>query len=102
MTLGGDEREGYYCTICGGIPSDQIKIKRIPIDGEETRIDRLDWILRDVFNFGLTSDDAVTDALVLRVKQFNYIQTKKMQEYRTALLREYRIFDRGRGVKEKV
>ena len=95
--MGGDEKDGYYCTICGGIPPDQIKIKRIAIDGKETGIDRLDWILRDVAGLGLTSDEAITDALVLRVRQFNYIPTKKMQEYRAALLREYRMLQAGGG-----
>ena len=91
--MGGDEKDGYYCTICGGIPPDQIKIKKIPIDGKETGIDRLDWILRDVAGLGLTSDEIITDELVKRVQQFNYISSKKMREYRQALLREYRLFD---------
>lgn len=86
------EKDGYYCTICGGIPPDQIKIKKIPIDGKETGIDRLDWILRDVARMNLTNDEAVTDELVKRVLQFNYIPTKKINEYRTALLREFKIF----------
>lgn len=98
--MGGDEKDGYYCTICGGIPPDQIKIKRIAIDGKETGIDRLDWILRDVSGLGLMGDEDVTEALVLRVRQFNYIPTKKLQEYRAALLREYRLFERGG--KEKI
>jgi len=25
--MGGDAKDGYYCSICGGIPPDQIKIK---------------------------------------------------------------------------
>jgi hypothetical protein len=91
--MGGDEKDGYYCTICGGIPPDQIKIKKIAIDGKETGIDRLDWILRDVAGLRLTNDDTVTDELVKRVQQFNYIPTKKMKEYREALLREYKMFD---------
>ncbi len=91
--MGGNENDGYYCTICGGIPPDQIKIKRIPIDGKETGIDRLDWILRDVAGLGLTNDEAITDELVKRVRQFNYIPTKKITEYREALLRQYRMFD---------
>lgn len=90
---GGDEKDGYYCTICGGIPPDQIKIKRIEIEGKETGIDRLDWILRDVAGLNLSSDEAITDEIIKRVRQFNYIPTKKMKEYRTALLREFRMFD---------
>jgi hypothetical protein len=82
-------------TICGGIPPDQIKIKKIAIDGKETGIDRLDWILRDVAGLKLTSDEAITDELEKRVRQFNYIPTKKRAEYRVALLKEFRMFERG-------
>ena len=84
-------KDGSYCTICGGIPPDQIKIKRIPIDGKETGIDRLDWILQDVLNLRLTRDEEITDELVKRVQQFNYIPSKKMTEYREALLRQYKM-----------
>jgi hypothetical protein len=88
--MGGDEKDGYYCTICGGIPPDQIKIRKIPIEGKETGIDRLDWILLDVANLNLTSDEAIITEIVRRVQQFNYIPTKKMAEYRKALMREYK------------
>jgi hypothetical protein len=91
--MDSDGKDGVYCTICGGIPPDQIKIKKIVIDGKETGIDRLDWILRDVSRMNLAGDEDIADELVKRVLQFNYIQTRKMKEYRTALLREYRMFD---------
>jgi len=89
--MAGDEKDGYYCTICGGIPPDQIKIKKIPIEGKETGIDRLDWILLDVAGLNLTSDETITDEIIKRVREFNYIPTKKMAEYREALLREYKL-----------
>lgn len=89
--MGGDEKDGYYCTICGGIPPDQIKIKKIPIEGKETGIDRLDWILLDVYRRNFGNDETITDELIKRVRQFNYIPTKKMDEYRAALLREYKM-----------
>ncbi|NLD57915.1 MAG: NAC family transcription factor [Methanomicrobiales archaeon] len=89
--MGGDGKDGSYCTICGGIPPDQVKIKKILIDGKETGIDRLDWTLLDVYNLGLHNATAITDELEKRVRQFNYIPTKKIAEYREALLREYRM-----------
>jgi hypothetical protein len=89
--MGGNENDGYYCSICGGIPPDQIKIKKIPIDGKETGIDRLDWILREVANLRLTGDEKITDELVKRVQQFNYIPSKKITEYRVALLQQYKM-----------
>ena len=86
-----DGKDGYYCTICGGIPPDQIKIKKISIEGKETGIDRLDWILLDVAALGLSDEERVADEIVKRVKRFNYIPGRKEAEYRKALLREYRM-----------
>ena len=83
--MAGDGKDGYYCTICGGIPPDQIKIKKIPIDGKETGIDRLDWIFQDVLALNLTDDEKITDEIVKRVRQFNYIPGRKMAKYREAL-----------------
>jgi hypothetical protein len=93
--MGGDEKDGYYCTICGGIPPDQIKIRKITIEGKETGIDRLDWILLDVASLELTGDEAITDEIIKRVRQFNYIPTRKVAEYREALLREYKMMSPG-------
>lgn len=91
--MSGDGKDRVCCTICGGIPPDQIKIKKIVIDGKETGIDRLDWILRDVTRLNLTNDEQITDELVKRVQQFNDIRTRKMMDYRKALLREFKMFD---------
>jgi hypothetical protein len=93
--MGGNETDGNYCTICGGIPPDQIKIKKISIDGKDTGIDRLDWILQEVLNLHISRDEEITDELVKRVSQFNYIPTKKMAEYRESLLREFRMLEAG-------
>ena len=74
-----------------GIPPDQIKIKKIPIDGRETGIDRLDWILLDVAALNLTDEERIADEMVKRVRKFNFIPSLKLSEYRKALLREYRL-----------
>jgi hypothetical protein len=89
--MAGDGKDGYYCTICGGIPPDQIKIRKIPIEGKETGIDRLDWILLDVAALGLSDEDRIAGEIVKRVRKFNYIPGKKEPEYRKALLKEYRM-----------
>jgi len=99
--MGGNENDGYYCSICGGIPPDQIKIKKIPIDGKETGINRLDWILQDVANLRLTGDETITDELVKRVQQFNYIPSKKITEYRAALLQQYKMLATDRSSDRK-
>jgi hypothetical protein len=85
-----EEKDGRYCSVCGGIPPDEIKIKKILVDGIEIGIDRLDWILDDVVHLRLTDDEAIGEAILQRVRQFNYIPTKKIESYLTALLAEYR------------
>jgi hypothetical protein len=75
--LGDNEKDGYYCSICGGIPPDKITTKRILVDGKETGIDQLDWIIADVVKHALLNNTAMTEELLLRVKKFNYVPTKK-------------------------
>jgi len=82
--------EGDYCTICGGTPPDKILIRRIIVDGKETGIDKLDWIISEVKRLKLTDEAAIADELLLRAGRLNYIPTKKADAYRTALLEEYR------------
>ena len=65
--MAGDEKDGYYCSICGGIPPDKIKTRRILIDGTE-----------------------IVAEIMKRVKVFNYVPTKKADRYAEALLIEYR------------
>lgn len=64
--MAGDDKDGYYCSICGGIPPDKIKTKKILIDGRETGIDQLDWILDEVKNLKLADDNAITEELLKR------------------------------------
>ena len=86
--MAGDDKDGYYCSICGGIPPDKITTKRILIDGKETGIDHLDWIYDEVKKLTLTDDTAITEELLKRVKEFNYVPTKKTEVYAAALLVE--------------
>jgi hypothetical protein len=88
--VGGDDRDGYYCSICGGIPPDKITTKRILIDGKETGIDHLDWIFDEVKKLTLADDAVITAELLKRVQEFNYIPTKKADVYAAALLVEYK------------
>ncbi|GAB6284764.1 MAG: hypothetical protein STSR0009_09640 [Methanoregula sp.] len=88
--MGGDDKDGYYCSICGGIPPDKITTKRILVDGKETGIDQLDWIIAEVKKLGLTDGAAITGELLKRTRALNYVPTKKVQEYEKALLAEYK------------
>lgn len=88
--MGGNEQEGYYCTICGGIPPDKITTKRILVDGKETGINQLDWIVGGVKKLKLMDDTVIADELLKRTMALNYVPTKKKEEYREALLLEYK------------
>jgi hypothetical protein len=84
-------------TICGGIPPDEITIRRILIDGKETGIDRLGWIIGEVRKLGLKDEAAIRAMHLKRVKQFNYVPTKKYELYVEAIMREYGREDSGSG-----
>lgn len=86
----GNDKDGNYCSVCGGIPPDKIKIRQILIDGRETGIDQLDFLIHDVKNLHLSDDALVVQELMKRVKVFNYVPTKKTAQYAEALLKEYK------------
>jgi len=88
--MGGNDKDGYYCSICGGIPPDKITTKRVLIDGKETGIDHLDWIFEEVNKLKPPDDAALTEELMKRVREFNYVPTKKSDMYAAALLAEYK------------
>jgi hypothetical protein len=90
--MGGNDNDGYYCTICGGIPPDKITTKRVLIDGKETGIDHLDWIFGEVAKLAVENDTVLTEEILKRVKQFNYVPTKKTPEYGSGLLAAYKKF----------
>jgi hypothetical protein len=84
------DKDGNYCTICGGIPPDRITTKRVLIDGKETGIDHLDWIFDEVKKLGIANDARLSEEILKRVQQFNYVPTKKMEQYAAGLLAEYK------------
>lgn len=91
------EKEGKYCSVCGGIPPDEIRTKRILVDGRETGIENLDWIIEEVIKLDLPGEAAIKEELLKRVKQFNYVPTKKTDAYAGALLREFKDRVAGKG-----
>jgi hypothetical protein len=62
------------------------------IDGKETGIDHLDWIFGEVAKLTVDNDAAITEEILKRVKQFNYVPTKKTKEYGAGLLAAYKKF----------
>jgi hypothetical protein len=90
--MGGNDTDGYYCSVCGGIPPDKITTKRVLIDGKETGIDHLDWILEEVKKLNLNDDAELSEEILKRVQKFNYVPSRKMEEYAAGLLAEYKRF----------
>ncbi len=85
-----DDKEGYYCSVCGGISPGKVTTKRIPINGIEVGIDKLDQIIAEVKTLNLLDDHAITEELLRRTKRYNYIPSKKTKEYGAALLKAYK------------
>jgi hypothetical protein len=92
--MAGNEKDGYYCSICGGIPPDKIRTKRVLIDGKETGIDHLDFIFENVRKLQLTDGPAISKEIIKLVREFNYVPTKKEAVYAEALLKEYRQWEK--------
>jgi hypothetical protein len=84
-----EEKEGKYCTVCGGVVPDHIKIRRITIEGKEIGIDQLDLVLEQVSGLHLLLDDQIQEELLRRIAIFNYIPTRKRSAYSQVLLEEY-------------
>ncbi|HNQ33089.1 MAG: hypothetical protein BWX50_00492 [Euryarchaeota archaeon ADurb.Bin009] len=85
-----NEKEGDYCTVCGGIKPEAIKIKSVLVDGKATGINQLDFIVAGVRDLHLADDAAIRAELLRRAGEFNYIPTKKKEAYADALLQEYK------------
>lgn len=85
-----DEKDGVYCKVCGGIIPQDTSIKPIEVDGKATGINQLDFILDEVADLNLNSDNDIRNELVKRAKILNYIPTKMTEKYAEALLRVYK------------
>jgi hypothetical protein len=94
--MSGNEGDGNYCTICGGIPPDRITTKQVLIDGKATGIDHLDWFFAEVKKLEITNDTRLAEEILTRVQQFNYVPTKKMDVYAGGLLAEYKKLQQKR------
>jgi hypothetical protein len=85
-----NEKEGDYCTICGGVKPDAIKVRTVLVDGKATGINQLDFIVAGVRDLHLANDAAIREELLKRAGAFNYIPTKKKEAYADALMQEYK------------
>lgn len=88
--MSGEDKEGCYCQVCGGIRPDKILTRRILIDGKEIGIDQLDRIIEEVKRMNLPDETEIKEELLKRAKAINYVPTRMSKEYGEALLREYK------------
>jgi hypothetical protein len=65
-------------------------MKRVLTDGRETGIDHPGGIFDEVKNPGGADDAHLAEEILTRVKQFNYVPTKKTDAYAAGLVAEYR------------
>ena len=66
------------------------RVRQVTINGLPTGITMLDESIADVRAQGLTSDSAIRDALMKRVKVYNYVPHTVETHYADALFEEYR------------
>jgi len=91
-----NEKDGDYCTVCGGMVPKGSDVRIIPVDGREVGINQLAFIIKEVAELGLTGEAEVKGALLVRVKALNYVPTKKEAAYADAVYLEYlRYLEKG-------
>jgi hypothetical protein len=66
------------------------RIRQIPINGIPTGITMLDECIAEIKTQGLKSESETRDALLKRVKVYNYIPQNVESEYARALFEEYK------------
>lgn len=85
-----EDKEGAYCSVCGGISPSRITTKLITVGGKEIGINKLDQIISEVRAMDLPNDDAIMEELLKRAKAENYIPTSKNKDYADGLLKAYK------------
>lgn len=86
------DKEGDYCTICGGIVPKAGDVRTITVDGKAIGVRGLDRILETVAEMDLAGPAEVREALLSTMRSVNYIPTKKSDAYADALYAEYLLF----------
>lgn len=73
------------------------RIRQIDVGGHPIGLAMLDAVLGEVIALHLSDDGAIGDELLRRVRIYNYIPPGAEEEYRIALLAEYRRQVKGHG-----
>jgi hypothetical protein len=67
------------------------RIRQINVNGFPTGITMLDESMSEVRELGLTDDREIRDAMMKRIKIYNYIPPGVADAYAEAIMREYHI-----------
>jgi len=67
-----------------------LKARQLKIGNEPVGITRLDEIIEEVSDMNLVSEVEIGEALLKRTETYNYVPLAVAQEYKSALLQEYR------------
>jgi len=65
------------------------KIKHLMIDGSPIGLSQLGEVMDEIKKMGLQSETEIGDALLKRIRIFNYVPSSASPGYRKALLEEY-------------
>jgi len=66
------------------------RIRQIPINGIMTGITMLDESITDVKNQNLGNDSAISEALMKKIRIYNYVPRGVEEEYARAIMEEYK------------
>jgi hypothetical protein len=65
------------------------RTKHLMVGGSPVGVSKLDEIMSEIDTMGLESDAEIGEALLKKVRVFNYVPLKASSEYTKALLEEY-------------
>lgn len=66
------------------------RVRQVEVGSVVIGITMLDDILSEVRAMNLPNEKSISDELLKRVKIYNYVSPRAEEQYRTALVREYR------------
>ena len=66
------------------------KVKKLWICGTQIGISRLDSIILEISELGLEEEVKIKDALLQRIKEYNYIPSGSEDDYIEAVFEEYK------------
>ncbi|OPX64818.1 hypothetical protein [Methanoregula sp. PtaB.Bin085] len=73
------------------------RIRQIPINGIMTGITMLDECIADVKKQNLGNESAVSEALMKKIRVYNYVPPGVAEAYTRAIMEEYNKSGRERG-----